>query len=61
MEFNNLRDGGYYAKGESLRMGDLSFLASQASGSEGENITLNIESFSVNICEFIKTVTYRKD
>lgn len=61
MEFNNLRDGGYYAKGESLRMGDLSFLASQASGSEGENITLNIARFSGNICEFIKTGTYRTD
>lgn len=27
MEFNNLQDGGYHAKSESLRMGDLSFFS----------------------------------
>ena len=61
LDFNNLSDGGAYAKQESLNKGDFSFLAAAACSSEGENIMLNITDLATKIGQFVRTGIYQKD
>lgn len=61
LDFDNLLEGGAYARQESLNKGDLTRLATSAYSSEGENIMLNITNLATLIGEFVRTGLYQKD
>lgn len=61
LDFDNLLEGGAYARQESLNKGDFSLLANAAYSSEGENIMLNITNLATLIGEFVRTGIYQKD
>ena len=53
--FDNLNEGGAYAREKAVSAGDLEFCATAWCSSEGENITLNLSRMIQNIKDFIKT------
>lgn len=53
--FDNLSDGGSHARGNALFEKDFTFLATSASSSEGENITMNIGALLSKMREFMST------
>lgn len=55
IDFNNLSEGGYHARQESLEAQDFTLLSLLSYSSEGECITFNLKKFSENIIDFIKT------
>lgn len=53
--FDNLNDGGSRARENAAFEEDFAFLATSASSSEGENITMNIDTLLSKLKEFMRT------
>lgn len=53
--FDNLTDGGSNSRQESLWKGDMAFLATSATSSEGENIVLDIGKLAKRLGDFVRT------
>lgn len=54
ISFDNLRDGGYYAKERAGFYGDAKFLATSLTSSEGENIILNMSNIVQKIGNYAR-------
>ena len=54
--FDNLMDGGYNARESAGYRGDLTFLATSMSSSEGENILMNVGRFSSGIAGLVQRI-----
>lgn len=59
--FDNLKDGGEYARSAAGFKGDFGFLSSAIMSSEGENIWLNITKLAKDIGKFIRTGINERD
>lgn len=60
IHFDNLTEGGYNSRSESVFYGDFEFLATCMQSSEGENIILNLTNLAKKLGEFIRTGTCKR-
>ena len=54
LQFNNLQDGGHYARSYAAFRNDWSFVGASMCASEGENIMMNLENFVKQMISFMK-------